>query len=80
VKQAEPRQKAISSYLAGATAELDVEVMVSLRRSQTACLLIRYLFGFSGDSLISGAINNGAERDTAEEVETYIEARLPPSP
>jgi len=40
--------------------------------------LIRYLFGFSGDSLISGAIGNGAERDTAKEVEAYIEARLPP--
>ena len=25
-------------------------------------LLIRYLFGFSGDSLISGAIGTGAER------------------
>ena len=43
-------------------------------------LLIRYLFGFSGDSLISGAIGSGAERETAEEVEAYIEARLPPSP
>ena len=43
-------------------------------------LLIRYLFGFTGDSLISGAIGDGAERDTAEEVEAYIEARLPPSP
>jgi hypothetical protein len=30
--------------------------------------------------VIRGAICNGAERDTAEEVETYIEARLPPSP
>ena len=36
-------------------------------------LLIRYLFGFSGDSLISGAIGSGAERDTAEEVEAYIQ-------
>ena len=32
--------------------------------------LIRYLFGFSSDSLISDAIGDGAERDTAEEVET----------
>lgn len=39
--------------------------------------LIRYLFGFSGDSLISGAIGDGAERDTAEEVEAYIEERVP---
>ena len=40
-------------------------------------LLIRYLFGFSGDSLISGAIGDGAERDTAEEVEAYINERIP---
>ena len=40
-------------------------------------LLIRYLFGFSGDSLISGAIGDGAERDTAEEVESYIQERVP---
>ena len=42
-------------------------------------LLIRYLFGFSGDSLISGAIGSGAERDTAEEVEAYIKERVPAS-
>ena len=36
------------------------------------------LTGFSGDSLISGAIGNGAERDTAEEaVEAYIKERVP---
>ena len=40
-------------------------------------LLIRYLFGFSGDALISGAIGSGAERDTAAEVEAYIEERIP---
>ncbi len=39
--------------------------------------MIRYLFGFSGDSLISGAIGDGAERDTADEVEAYIEERVP---
>ena len=40
-------------------------------------LRIRYLFGFTGDSLISGAIGAGAERDTADEVEAYIEERVP---
>jgi hypothetical protein len=40
-------------------------------------LLIRYLFGFSADSLISGAIGTGATRATAEEVEAYIQARMP---
>ena len=40
-------------------------------------LLIRYLFGFTGDSLVSGAISEGAERETAEEVEAYIRERVP---
>ena len=40
-------------------------------------LLIRYLFGFSRDSLISDAIGDGAERVTAEEVEAYIKERVP---
>jgi hypothetical protein len=35
-------------------------------------LLIRYLFGFSGDSLVSGAIGSDATRNTAEAVEAYI--------
>ena len=40
-------------------------------------LLIRYLFGRSGDSLVSGAIGSDATRDTAEAVEAYIEERVP---
>ncbi|MDA8913463.1 hypothetical protein N9I66_11175, partial [Pseudomonadales bacterium] len=40
-------------------------------------LIVRYLFGFSGDALISGVIGDGAERDTAEAVEAYIKERLP---
>ena len=40
-------------------------------------LLIRYLFGFSGDSLISGAIGSGATRYIAEAVEAYIKERVP---
>lgn len=40
-------------------------------------LLIRYLFGFSGDALIAGAIGAGAARDTAAAVAAYIKARIP---
>jgi len=71
---------AISSHLTGANAELDVDGDGESMALTDGLLLIRYLFGFSGDSLISGVIGNGAERDTAEEVEAYIEARLPASP
>ena len=71
---------AIASHLTGANAELDVDGDGESKALTDGLLLIRYLFGFTGDSLISGAIGNGAERDTAEEVEAYIEARLPLSP
>ena len=40
-------------------------------------LVIRYLFGFRGDSLISGAVAAGATRTTAEEIEPVIEALIP---
>jgi len=40
-------------------------------------LLIRYLFGFTGDSLVQGALGDGAERNTAEEIETYLGERMP---
>ena len=57
--------------------QLDIDGDSESKPLTDGLLLIRYLFGFSGDSLISGAIGDGAERDTAEEVETYIEERLP---
>ena len=71
---------AISGYLTGANTELDIDGDGESKALTDGLLLIRYLFGFSGDSLLSGAIGNGAERDTAEEVEAYIEARLPAAP
>ena len=40
-------------------------------------LLIPYLFGFSGDSLISGAIGTDAPRNTAEAVEAHTKERIP---
>ena len=67
----------ISSYLTDADSQLDIDGDGESKPLTDGLLLIRYLFGFSGDSLISGAIGSGAERDTAEEVEAYIEERVP---
>ena len=67
----------IAGYLTGADSELDIDGDGESKPLTDGLLLIRYLFGFSGDSLISGAIGDGAERDTAEEVEAYIEERVP---
>ena len=67
----------ISGYLMDAESELDIDGDGASEPLTDGLLLIRYLFGFSGDSLISGAIGSGAERDTAEEVEAYIKERVP---
>ena len=67
----------IKEYLTGADTELDIDGDGTSQPLTDGLLLIRYLFGFKGDSLISGAIEDGAERDSAEAVEAYIEERMP---
>ena len=67
----------ITGYLADADAELDIDGDGESEPLTDGLLLIRYLFGFSGDALISGAIGSGAERNTAAAVEAYIKARVP---
>ena len=68
---------AIASYLTDADSQLDIDGDGESKPLTDGLLLIRYLFGFSGDSLVSGAIGSGAERNTAEEVEAYIQERVP---
>ena len=67
----------IASYLNEADSQLDIDGDSESKPLTDGLLLIRYLFGFSGGSLISGAIGEDAERGTAEEVEAYIEERVP---
>ncbi len=40
-------------------------------------LLLRYFFGFRGESLINGLIGQGATRTTASEIEAHIEQFMP---
>jgi Zn-dependent metalloprotease len=40
-------------------------------------LLLRYLFGLKGDSLIAAAVSETAERSTATAIESYIQAAIP---
>ena len=69
--------EAIAGYLTDADSQLDIDGDGESKPLTDGLLLIRYLFGFSGDSLISGAIGSGATRDTAEAVEAYIKERVP---
>jgi hypothetical protein len=69
--------EAISSYLSNADRELDIDGDGQSKALTDGLLLIRYLFGFSGESLTSGAVSPGAERKTSEQIETYINDRMP---
>ncbi|MFL2500164.1 MAG: reprolysin-like metallopeptidase [Porticoccaceae bacterium] len=40
-------------------------------------MLLRYLFGLTGNSLVEGAVANNAARTDAADIETYIEAYMP---
>ena len=67
----------IASYLTDADSQLDIDGDGESKPLTDGLLLIRYLFGFSGDSLVSGAIGADATRNTAEAVEAYIKERVP---
>jgi len=67
----------IASYLTEADSQLDIDGDGESKPLTDGLLLIRYLFGFSGDSLISGAIGTDATRNTGEAVEAYIKDRVP---
>lgn len=40
-------------------------------------ILLRYLFGLTGDALIAGVISYGAERTTSDDIEAYITKFIP---
>jgi hypothetical protein len=67
----------IASYLTDADSQLDIDGDGASQPLTDGLLLIRYLFGFSGDSLVSGAIGTDATRNTPEAVSAYIAERVP---
>jgi hypothetical protein len=69
--------EAISCYLSDADSELDIDGDGQSKALTDGLLLIRYLFGFSGDSLTADAIGEEAQRTTAEEIQAYIGDRVP---
>lgn len=63
--------------LTDADSQLDIDGDGKSKPLLDGLLLIHYLFVFSGDSLVSGAIGSDAARNTAEAVEAYIKERVP---
>ena len=67
----------IGAYLGSATTELDIDGDEEAKALTDGLLLIRQLFGFTGNALISGAVGETAERATASLIQSYIAQRLP---
>ena len=69
----------IAAYLTNATTELDIDGDDEAKALTDGLLLIRYLFGFTGNALAAGAVGEAAERKTASAIQAYIAQRLPDS-
>ena len=69
----------INALSADIDSELDIDGNGESKALSDGLLLIRYLFGFTGDALTVGAIGEGATRDTSEAIEAYISDRVPAS-
>jgi len=69
----------IATYLTNAATELDIDGDDEAKALTDGLLLIRQLFGFTGNALTAGAVGEGAERATASAIQAYIAQRLPDS-
>ena len=66
----------IASYLNANLGNLDVDGDGSAEALTDGLLLLRYLFGFDGPTLIEGAVGENAVRASATDIKAYIEARI----
>jgi hypothetical protein len=66
------RPEDIRAFLKNNESKLDIDNNASVTALTDGLLVIRYLFGFSGDALTSGAISVNANRVDAQEITTYF--------
>ena len=62
----------LSATFAYANFDLDVDDDGKTEALTDGLLVIRYLFGFSGESLVAGAVSNDAARSKAADIESYF--------
>lgn len=67
----------LKTFLDNIAPQLDVDGNGLADPRTDGLMVVRYLFGLRGASLIHGAIGTGAKRATAPQVESYIRALLP---
>ena len=68
---------AVKGYLDSIRTSLDVDGNGNADALSDGLLIIRYLFGLRGASLISNAVGAGATRNTAALIEPYIVSLTP---
>ena len=56
---------------------LDVDQNGSFDALTDGLVILRYAFGFRGDSLINSAIASDGTRTSAADIEAYIESHMP---
>jgi hypothetical protein len=68
---------AIATYLADIRPALDIDGNGHIDPLTDGVLIVRYLFGLTGDALIQGAIGDGAKRSTATLIESHMLGLMP---
>ena len=68
---------AIKTYLDARSPRLDIDDSGTADALTDGLLVIRYLFGLRGSSLIAGAVDPLAKRKTAADIEAYLQTLLP---
>ena len=66
----------ITSYLETHNAQLDIDGDSQIDALTDGLLLLRYLFGFEGATLIEDAVGVGAARTTAADITSYVRSRV----
>ena len=67
----------VEDYLNAASPILDIDGNGSMDALTDGLLLLRYLFGVRGESLINGAVSSSATRAYIDQVEEYIGSLMP---
>ena len=63
---------AIAGHIDGLGLQLDIDGNGSLQPLTDGLLVLRYIFGFRGSTLIGGAVGQMCSRCTAEQIEPYL--------
>ena len=67
----------VESKVEGVYGIADIDSNGSVDALTDGLMLLRYLFGLTGNSLTEGAVANGASRSTAADIESYIQSKMP---